>query len=101
MCMGLVALVVVQFPGKSKEELSHRGSSYLTLVSSLEIHRLVEFPGGLVVKTSASNTRGSGSTPVVVQSLHRVLLFAAPWTVPVSCPSLSPGVCSNSCPLSG
>ena len=53
MCMGLVALVVVQFPGKSKEELSHRGSSYLTLVSSLEIHRLGEFPGGLVVKTNS------------------------------------------------
>ena len=38
----------------------------------------------------------------VVQSLSRIQLFATPWlqctTLP--CPSLSLGVCSNSCPLS-
>ena len=35
---------------------------------------------------------------VVVQSLSRVVsLFVTPW---LPCPSLSPGVCSHSCPLS-
>ena len=40
--------------------------------------------------------------PVVVQSLSRVWLFATPWTAAsqLLCPSLSLGVCSNSCPLS-
>ena len=33
----------------------------------------------------------------VVQSLSCVQLFATPW---LPCPSPSPGVCSNSCPLS-
>ena len=39
---------------------------------------------------------------VVVQSLSRVQLFATPWTAApqAPCPSPSPGVCSNSCPLS-
>ena len=37
---------------------------------------------------------------VVVQSLSRVQLFAIPWTAACRCPSPSPGVCSNSCPLS-
>ena len=37
--------------------------------------------------------------PVVVQSLSRVLLFVTPWHTRLPCP-LSPGVCSNSCPLS-
>ena len=38
---------------------------------------------------------------VVVQLLSRVQLFATPWTAacPTSCPSLSPRVCLNSCPL--
>ena len=37
---------------------------------------------------------------VVVQSLSRVQLFATPWTVAsqLPCPSLSPWVCSKSCP---
>ena len=39
---------------------------------------------------------------VSVQSLSHVWLFATPWTaaLQVPCPSLSPRVCSNSCPLS-
>ena len=39
---------------------------------------------------------------VVVQSLSHVQLFVAPWTAAhrLPCPSLSPGVSSNSCPLS-
>ena len=38
---------------------------------------------------------------VVVQSLSHVQLFAAPWNAAhrLPCPSLSPRVCSNSCPL--
>ena len=38
----------------------------------------------------------------VVQSLGRVQLFATPWTGDARflCPSLSPEVCSNCCPLS-
>ena len=38
----------------------------------------------------------------VVELLSHVQLFATPWTAArqVSLPSLSPGVCSNSCPLS-
>ena len=38
----------------------------------------------------------------VVQSLIHVWLFVTPWTATrqASCPSLSPWVCSNSCPLS-
>ena len=38
----------------------------------------------------------------VVQSLSHVQLFLAPWTAAhrLPCPSVSPGVCSNSCPLS-
>ena len=38
----------------------------------------------------------------VVQSLSRVWLFATLWTADATlfCPSLSPGICSNSCPLS-
>ena len=42
---------------------------------------------------------------VVIQSLGHVWLFVTPWTTPVlhhhlPCPSISPGVCSNLCPLS-
>ena len=39
---------------------------------------------------------------VVGQSLTHVQLFATPWTAArqASCPSLPPGACSNSCPLS-
>ena len=39
---------------------------------------------------------------VVVQSLSHVRLFATPWTAAcqLPCPSLSPAVCSDSCPLS-
>ena len=39
---------------------------------------------------------------VVVQSLNHVWLFVIPWTAHTRllCPPLSPGVCSNSCPLS-
>ena len=39
---------------------------------------------------------------VVVQLLSHVGLFATPWLqhARLPCPSLSPGVCSNSCPLS-
>ena len=39
---------------------------------------------------------------IVVQSLSNVWLFATPWTAArqASLPSLSPGVCSDSCPLS-
>ena len=40
---------------------------------------------------------------IVVQSLRRVWLFATPGGLQharLPCPSLSPGVCSNSCPLS-
>ena len=38
---------------------------------------------------------------IAVQSLSHVWLFATPWTAAprLSCPSLSPRVCSNSCPL--
>ena len=38
---------------------------------------------------------------VVVQSLSHAQVFATPWTAArqVSCPSLSPWACSNSCPL--
>ena len=35
----------------------------------------------------------------VVHSLSHVWLFATAWTEACQCPSLSPGVCSNSCPL--
>ena len=39
---------------------------------------------------------------VVVRLISRVQFFVTPWTGSMSdfCPSLSPGVCSNSCPLS-
>ena len=39
---------------------------------------------------------------VAVQLLSLVQLFATPWAAAcqASCPSLSPGICSNSCPLS-
>ena len=40
---------------------------------------------------------------VLVQSLSHVWLFATPWTacsMRFPCPSLSPGACSNLCPLS-
>ena len=38
----------------------------------------------------------------IVQSLSNVWLFVTPWAAPsrLPCPSLSPGVCSNSCSLS-
>ena len=37
---------------------------------------------------------------LIVQLLNRVQLFSMPWTVArFPCPSLSPRVCSNSCPL--
>ena len=42
------------------------------------------------------------NTFVVVQSLSHVCLFVIPWTqhARLPCPPLSPGVCSESCPLS-
>ena len=54
-------------------------------------------PGG-----NPSHGHPPGSQPViVVQSLSRVLLFATPWTAARQASlSLSPTVCSNSCPLS-
>ena len=41
------------------------------------------------------------SSRLVVQSLSRVCFFGTPWTAACRppCPSPSPGVCSNSCPL--
>ena len=40
--------------------------------------------------------------PVVIQLFSHVWLFVTHWTTEtrLSCPSLSPGACSNSCPLS-
>ena len=37
---------------------------------------------------------------IIVQWLSSVWLFVTPWTARLLCPSLSPGICSNSCPLS-
>ena len=37
---------------------------------------------------------------VVLQLLSHVQLFVTPWTTGLPCPSPSPRVCSNSCPLS-
>ena len=55
-------------------------------------------------KTSTKDSIYIPNSPVVVavQSLSRVHLFVIPWTVAcqASLSSLSPGVCSNSCPLS-
>ena len=46
--------------------------------------------------------KNESSVSVVVQLLSHVWLFATPWTVAcqASCPSPTPGACSNSCPLS-
>ena len=43
-----------------------------------------------------------GGDFVVVQSFSHVRFFVTPWTeaLQASCPSLSPGGCSNSCLLS-
>ena len=40
------------------------------------------------------------SSGISVQLLSRVLLLVAPWTARPPCPSPTPGVYSNSCPLS-
>ena len=47
-----------------------------------------------------SSFGGSLFKSVVVQSLSRVPLFVTPWTPGPSCPSPTPGACSNSCPSS-
>ena len=45
-------------------------------------------------------TKSQNKIVVVFQSLSHVQLFVAPWTAAHPCPSLSPGVCPSSCPLS-
>ena len=54
------------------------------------------------VNASSSRLLHQCCVVAVVQSLSRVWLFTAPWTIyaRLLCPSLSPWVCSNSCSLS-
>ena len=78
--------------------------------SELSFHAEFEFPFGLVgqgqqviwIWVSVRKSKTNCGLVVVVQSLSCVWLFVTPWTVAarLPCPSLSPGVCSNSCPLS-
>ena len=51
--------------------------------------------------TAVSSQKSCLSLVVVVQLLNCIRLFATPWTAAhqASCPSVSPGVCSHSCPL--
>ena len=53
-------------------------------------------------KHSCANRNTDAHHVVVAQLLSRVQLFVTPWTAAarLPCPSLSPRVCSNSCPLS-
>ena len=53
--------------------------------------------------TLSDSQQGVSFLVAVVQSQSHIWLFVAPWTAystPGFCPSLSPKVCSNSCPLS-
>ena len=67
-----------------------------------------EIPDGEICQRECSPALGllwlweSTFTFVVVQSLSHVRLFVTPWTAAyrASLPSPTPGVCSNSCPLS-
>ena len=78
--------------------------------SELSFHAEFEFPFGLVgqgqqviwIWVSVRKSKTNCGLVVVVQSLSCVWLFVTPWAVAarLPCPSLSPGVCSNSCPLS-
>jgi len=72
--------------------LCSNGSQLLFFASSM--HRLSGTSGPLYI--------GLPLSPVVVQSLSQVWLFATPWTqhIRLPCPSPSPGVCSNSYPSS-
>ena len=70
----------------------HIVRSFSFFKTQLECHFLLEvFPGCFL-------SPGLTMPPTVVQSLSRVWLFVTPWTA--ACPSLSPGVCSSTCPLS-
>ena len=56
-----------------------------------------------VIPSPAFNlSQHKGKSVVVIQLLNCVWLFTTPWTAAcrLLCPSLSPRVCSNSCPLS-
>ena len=53
-------------------------------------------------RESAAGPPGKTHSVAAVQSVSHVPLFVTPWTAAARllCPPLSPGVCSNSCPLS-
>ena len=60
------------------------------------------YPGTEPESLASPALAGEFFTTVVVQLLSRVWLFKASWIAAcqASCPSLSPGICSNSCRLS-
>ena len=94
--------------------------SYIYCEAWLKCHLKIFFPGfpkrklftlqwnlvilyhGTLLEHSCANRNIDAYHVVVGQLLSRVQLFVAPWTAAarLPCPSLSPRVCSNSCPLS-
>ena len=69
-------------------------------IESIKIQKLkFQFP--VPQNVTVFEERAFKEVVVAVQSLSHVWLFVTPWTAAhqVSCPSLSPGVCPNSCPL--
>ena len=94
-------------PGKWRHSLPPGGNSGPAwgLAWTLWSHSIILVS---ITRESLDKSRGThcstfcSSLFVVVPSLSCVQLFVTPWTaVPrLPCPSPSPGVCSNSCPLS-
>ena len=94
--------------------------SYIYCEAWLKCHLKIFFPGfpkrklftlqwnlvilyhGTLLEHSCANRNIDAYHVVVGQLLSHVQLFVAPWTAAarLPCPSLSPRVCSNSCPLS-
>ena len=74
------------------------------LFNAVIAHGFWKLQADLAARREPPNpNRRSQSTIIwslVVQSLSHTRLFATPWTAVLLCPSISPGVCSNPCPLS-
>ena len=74
------------------------------LFNAVIAHGFWKLQADLAARREPPNpNRRSQSTIIwslVVQSLSHALLFATPWTAVLLCPSISPGICSNPCPLS-
>ena len=91
------------FPQVSTPTQGLRTTHSLEIPTTVEVSMFIHFESALNLPTGTQGrSRRLKEAFVVIQSLSHVQLLATPWTAAhqSSLPSLSPKVCSYSCPLS-